>query len=142
MSSNFYVDELALKAMANERPDEPIFLINLLKYRETALTGYGVDGLSGPEAFRVYSGKFAELNAKVGGEPVWMGQVGNTLIGSEDWDVMILVRYPTRKQLAELLSSDEYQAIEPIKEAGLQDMRLIEASQIVDVQKVLDTGND
>ena len=44
----------ALSAMAEQNPDEPVYMLNLLKYRDTAATGFGVDGMSGRDAYQVY----------------------------------------------------------------------------------------
>ena len=54
----------ALSAMAEQNPDEPVYMLNLLKYRETAVTGFGVDGMSGREAYQVYGREFAKLNLR------------------------------------------------------------------------------
>ena len=55
---NIEVDDQALEQMRQADPDEPVVLLNLLKFRERALTGFGVDGMSGKEAFR----RYGELN--------------------------------------------------------------------------------
>ena len=120
-----------LAAMAGGDMDAPVVMLNLLKYRETAESGSGVDGLSGEEAYRVYGRRFAELNPKFGGEPIWMGKALNTLIGDEDWDMIILVRYPTRRQFADMIADADYQAIAPIRAAALEDSRLVEADQLL-----------
>ncbi len=36
--------------MAAADPDEPVVMLNLLRYREVAEIGFGVDGLSGRDA--------------------------------------------------------------------------------------------
>lgn len=120
-----------LAAMAGGDMDAPVVMLNLLKYRETAESGSGVDGLSGEEAYRVYGRRFAALNPKFGGEPIWMGKALNTLIGDEDWDMIILVRYPTRRQFVDMIADADYQAIAPIRAAALKDSRLIEADQLL-----------
>ena len=106
-------------------------MLNLLKYRDVAESGYGVDGLSGEQAYRVYGEKFAGLNTRFGGEPIWMGKALNTIIGSEDWDIAILVRYPTRKKFIEMFEDPDYLRIAAIRAAALQDSRLVEMSQLL-----------
>lgn len=124
-------NEVALAAMAEVDLDEPVVMLNLLKYRDLAEPGFGVDGLSGREAYGVYGRKFAELNPRFGGEPIWMGRALNTIIGDEDWDVVILVRYPTRRQFIEMINDRDYQAIAPIRAAAVADSRLVEMSQLL-----------
>mgnify|MGYP001161317008 FL=1 len=121
----------ALVRMSEGDPDEPVMMLNLLKYRETAEPGHGVDGMSGRAAYEVYGRKFADLNPRFGGEPQWMGQALNHIIGNEGWDLVILVRYPTRKQFVDMLNDADYQAIAPIRAAALLDSRLIETRPLL-----------
>ncbi len=132
--TTIHPDQQALNNMASGAPDEPVYMLNLLKYRETAQQGFGVDGLSGEAAYREYGRRFAQLHPRFGREPVWMGLAENTIIGEEDWDVIILVRYPTRKQFVDMLNDPDYQAIAPIRAAALQDSRLIEGAQLLGPQ--------
>jgi len=124
-------DPEAFAAMAAGDPDEPVVMLNLLRYREQAEQGLGVDGLSGREAYGVYGQRFAELHPRYGGEPIWMGRGLNSLIGSEQWDLVILVRYPTRGQFLAMFEDPDYQAIAPIRGAALADSRLVEMGQLL-----------
>ncbi|MCZ6708875.1 MAG: DUF1330 domain-containing protein [Gammaproteobacteria bacterium] len=124
-------DPEALAAMASGDPDEPVVMLNLLRYRDQADSGFGVDGLSGREAYKIYGQRFAELHPKYGGEPIWMGRALRSIIGAEDWDIVILVRYPTRRAFVAMFDDPEYQAIAPIRAAALADSRLIEMSQLL-----------
>lgn len=137
--SYLYMDKPALRAVSQENANDPVFILNLLKFRETAEPGYGVDGMSGEEAFHVYSKKFFELNESqdLGGEAIWMGKAGNTLIGGEDWDLFVLARYPNRGQLVDLMGSAEYDAIALYRAAGLADSRMIEADELLDPNAML-----
>lgn len=121
----------AVAAMAAGDPDEPVVMLNLLRYRDQAENGHGVDGLSGREAYGVYGERFAALHPRYGGEPVWMGRALNSLIGSESWDIVILVRYPTRRQFLAMFEDPDYQAIAPIRAAALADSRLVEMGQLL-----------
>lgn len=124
-------DQAALAAMATGDLDEPVVMLNLLRYRETAGEGAGVDGLTGREAYEVYGKAFAKLHPRFGGEPVWMGRAQNSIIGDETWDVVILVRYPARRQFIDMTRDPDYLAIAPIRVAALADSRLVEMSQLL-----------
>jgi uncharacterized protein (DUF1330 family) len=124
-------DEKALREMTGRDPDEAIYMLNLLRYRDIAESGFGVDGLSGREAYQVYGRKFAELNPRFGGEPIWMGEACASIIGEEEWDMVILVHYPARHQFIDMLNDPDYQAIAPIRAAALTDSRLIETRQLM-----------
>ncbi len=124
-------DAAALEAMAAGDLDEPVVMLNLLRYRATAESGVGVDGLTGREAYEAYGKEFAKLHPRFGGEPVWMGSALNSIIGGEEWDIVILVRYPTRRQFIEMTRDPDYLSIAPIRAAALADSRLVEMSQIL-----------
>ncbi|MGE0623174.1 MAG: DUF1330 domain-containing protein [Pseudomonadales bacterium] len=126
-----HFDAGALEAMAAGDPDEPVVMLNLLRYRDVAQSGHGVDGMSGREAYGVYGRRFEELHPRFGGEPMWMGRAGGTLIGGEAWDLVILVRYPTRRQFVEMMRDPDYLAIAPIRAAALADSRLVETTQLL-----------
>lgn len=128
--------EFTLDEMAKGDLDAPVVMLNLLKYRNTAREGFGVDDMTGQEAYSVYGQKFAALNPRFGGEPIWMGRAEHTIIGDEDWDIVILVRYPTRRQFIEMIGDPDYQAIAPIRAAALEDSRLVEMSQILPAKEV------
>ena len=117
--------------MGEGDPNEPVVMLNLLKYRELAESGFGVDGLTGREAYSKYGQAFAELNPRFGGEPIWMGRVHHSIIGDDDWDICILVRSPTRKKFVDMMNDADYQAIAPMRAAALADSRLIEMSQLL-----------
>ncbi len=60
-----------------------------------------------------------------------MGRAGVTVIGDEEWDVILLVRYPTRRQFVDMVNDPDYQAIAPIRSAALADSRLVESTQLL-----------
>ncbi|WP_420445501.1 DUF1330 domain-containing protein [Candidatus Poriferisodalis sp.] len=122
-----------IDAVAEGDLDEPVVMLNLLRYRETAESGFGVDGMSGEAAYREYGRRFAELHPRFGGAPIWMGRAGHTAIGPTDerWDIAILVRYPTRAQFVAMFRDPDYLAIAPIRAAALEDSRIIETTQLL-----------
>jgi uncharacterized protein (DUF1330 family) len=130
-TGHVHANDAAIGDMAAADPDEPVVMLNLLRYREVAESGFGVDGLSGREAYGVYGKAFAELHPRFGGEPIWMGRGLHTVIGSEDWDVVLLVRYPTRRQFVAMITDAHYQRIAPIRAAALADSRLVELTQLL-----------
>lgn len=124
-------DPQGLQAMRNKNPDESVVMLNMLKYRDVAADGAGVDGMSGRDAYEIYGRKFATLQPRFGGTPIWMGRANESLIGEESWDIIILVYYPTRRQFLAMLDDADYQAIAPIRSAALEDSRLIETHQLL-----------
>ena len=56
-----------------------------------------MDGLSGRDAYAEYCRRFATLQPRFGGEPIWMVRTLRAIIGAEAWDAVILVRHPIRR---------------------------------------------
>jgi len=106
-------------------------MLNLLRYRDVAQSGHGVDGLSGREAYGVYGERFEALHPRFGGEPIWMGRASRSVIGGEDWDRVLLVRNPTRRQFVEMMKDPDYRAIAPLRAAALADSGLVETTQLL-----------
>ena len=123
------IDEQALADMGEADPDEPIVMLNLLKFREVALDGFGVDGMSGEAAFRHYGVLNAAEGVQYGAEPIWLGTAHRTVTGGEDWDLGILVRYPSRQHFIDKVADPAYREIAQIRAAAVADSRLIELSQ-------------
>jgi len=123
--------ETRLEEMARREAGEPVVMLNLLRFREQAERGHGVDGMTGEEAFGEYGRAFGELQPRYGGTPIWLGKTEAVIIGADEeaWDIAILVRYPTRGKFLSMLDSPEYQAIAPLRAAALSDSRLIEMTE-------------
>jgi uncharacterized protein (DUF1330 family) len=124
--------EAQLQAFLAEPEDGPIVMINLLRWRERAAyaEGSGDPPCTGQEAYGRYSDAVMPLLAKVGGRPVWIGLVRNTVIAPEGeaWDQAILVEYPSRQAFIEMTTSEAYQAAARHRSAALADSRLIATS--------------
>ena len=131
MKASIDVEEGALELMAKGNLDEPVVMLNLLKYLDKAKLGFGVDGLTGKEAYKVYGRKFAKFQPLYGGEPIWMGRSHNSIIGIDDWDIVILVRYPSRNKFISMFQDPKYKAIAPIRAAALKDSRIVEMTELL-----------
>lgn len=130
--AHIHADYDVLDAMSASDPEEPVVMLNLLKYRDTAESGHGVDGLTGRQAYTKYGEAFAELEPRFGGSVMWMGRAQHTVIGGdEDWDIIILVSYPTRRQFIDMFNDPDYKAIAPMRAAALADSRIVESTQLV-----------
>lgn len=131
MENFINVEKGALELMSKGNLEDPVVMLNLLKYLDDAKKGYGVDGLTGRQAYEVYGKKFAEFHPKYGGEPIWMGRVCSSIIGRDDWDITILVRYPKRKNFINMFNDPDYKAIATIRAAALKDSRIIEMTELL-----------
>ncbi len=129
----FHIDpnEEVLEAMRHEDPSQPIVMLNLLRFRDQALEGFGVDGLTGQQAFQRYGQLNEGEGVRFDSEPIWLGLSNRTIIGDEQWDVAILVRYPTRQHFIDKLDDPTYREISLVRAAALIDSRLIELTQLL-----------
>ena len=118
-----------IEEMMAPGPDGPIYMVNLLKFKEHAEyeDGRSTD-LSGREAYQLYGNAVSELIQNFGGEITFVGDVTFLALGQveELWDEVAIARYPNRAALLEMSSSPEWQAIGVHRAAGLAGQLNIE----------------
>lgn len=106
--------------LATSTDDEPIFMINLMKYREVAdyADGRG-DRRSGRDADDEYA-PLESLDA-IGAEVVFFADVETQLMGADpQWDRIGVVKYPSRRAFIDMQSRPEFRAKHVHKEAGME----------------------
>jgi uncharacterized protein (DUF1330 family) len=109
--------------------DEPFLAVNLLTFKDKAEYADGRETkLSGKEAYAIYADEVVDHLAKVGAEPILAGDVQRLILGEveELWDVVAIVRYPSRKAMYEMATNKEYMESEKHREAGLAGQLNIE----------------
>jgi uncharacterized protein (DUF1330 family) len=95
-------------------PDGPIYMVNLLKYKEVAeYEDRRETGLTGRQAYEIYAGAVAELLVEFGGGVVFGGEVSRLMLGEvEDlWDEVAIAMFPSRKAMLEMMMSPTMQEI-------------------------------
>jgi uncharacterized protein (DUF1330 family) len=104
-------------------------MLNLLRFKEHA---DGIDeGVSGRKAYERYGEAAAPFLAAVGGRVLTAVQAGEVVIGPDDeWDVALLVEYPSRAKFLEMAVDPAYLAVHEHRLAALADSRLIACSQM------------
>lgn len=108
--------------------DVPIFMLNLLRFRDKALYPDGRSSdISGREAYGLYSKVAATTLKAIGGEVFFMGNVKGHPIAPPDeiWDSMMLIKYPSIEAFKTMIDMPEYQAGTIHRTAALSDSRLI-----------------
>ena len=129
MASHIHPERAALQALANLSDDQPVVMLNLLRFREQAAYPQGSPHApcSGREAYARYGERaFAHVQA-VGGKPIWMGDAQLTVIGPSDeaWDQVLLVEYPSRKAFLQMAADPDYLDCTVHRTAALADSRLV-----------------
>ncbi len=99
--------------------DGPFWAVNLMKYRETAEYADGRETtLSGKEADDLYA-PFGPIEA-VGGTIAFGADVASQISGSQTYDRVAVVRYPSRAAFFEMQRRDDFQELHVHKDAGME----------------------
>jgi len=110
--------------LGHAKAGEPVFMVNLLKFKDRATYKDGED-VSGKEAYGRYSKAFGEMMRAKGVETIYGGAANVFMIGQGDWDAVAIVKYPSAAKMFEAVSSDEYRKIHKHRRAGLEGQLLI-----------------
>lgn len=102
-----------MKAFLAESPDEPVTMLNLLRFVE-----------GGRARYDEYIAHFRQTTARFGAEVVYYGYGRAPVVAEagQDWDAVLLVRYPSRRAFSEMVRDPEYQ-----KGTHLRSRSLVEA---------------
>ena len=122
-------NEEQMKGFMAPGHDGPIYMLNLLKYKEKAEYEDGREtDLTGAEAYGIYGAEVVGHLAKVGGAPMFSARVERLMLGEveELWDTAAIAMYPSRKAMMEMMSSPDYQASTVHRSAGLAGQLNIE----------------
>jgi uncharacterized protein (DUF1330 family) len=100
-----------LKRFLAEAPDEPVVMLNLLKFSD-----------GGKPRYDRYAEEIVPFLEKVGAQLVYLGDTSTTLVAPEshDWDAVLLVRYPSRRAFSEMVADPDYQQITGLRTRALE----------------------
>jgi uncharacterized protein (DUF1330 family) len=124
--------EQQLAGLMASTDDGPVVMLNLLRFKDRA---DGIDeGVSGAEAYARYSAATEPFLRAVGGRLRAALAAQETIIGPEgrEWDLVLLVEYPSRAKFMEMAADPEYLKIHAHREAALADSRLIPCSDLTE----------
>jgi hypothetical protein len=99
--------------------DGPIWMVNLMKYKQVATYADGTSGISGQEA----DDRYAPLDvlAEIGAEVVLFADVDTQLLGDHTiWDRVGVVKYPSRRSFIEMQTRPDFAERHVHKEAGME----------------------
>jgi len=125
----FPADPSRMQAMLEKGPDGPIFMVNLLKFKDKAeYEDARETDLSGRDAYMIYGRAVTELLPKFGGRGLFAGDVTFLAIGQveELWDEIAIAMYPDRAAMVRMSMSDEWRDIAAHRAAGLKGQLNIE----------------
>ena len=109
--SNIQSNRDQFEALAANKNQEPFVMLNLLKFKSER----------GREDYFRYikeSGSFVE---GVGAKVIYFGKANELLNGSETWDIVMLVQYPSRKAFLEMINNPGYLKAHEWREKALEE---------------------
>jgi uncharacterized protein (DUF1330 family) len=114
--------EYGMKMFATPPEDDgPIWMVNLMKYREKADYADGrTSEISGKDADDLYA-PLGPLKA-IGAEPVFFADVDTQFLNdTPKWDRVGIVKYPSRRAFLEMQNRPDFQELHAHKEAGMAE---------------------
>jgi hypothetical protein len=125
----FPTDPSRMQAMLEKGPDGPIFMVNLLKFKDKAEYEDGRETeLSGRDAYMIYGRAVTDVLPLFGGRGMFAGDVTFLALGQveELWDEVAIAMYPNRAAMVNMSMSDEWREISVHRAAGLKGQLNIE----------------
>lgn len=131
MSRSLIPSPEQLLALAENKHDGAIVMVNLLTYREKA--AYEEDrteakeNLSGRAAYQRYGATALRCVLEAGGSIAWGGQQLMVAVGdkNDEWDEVVCVRYPSRAAFLAMIERPDYRAALYHRDAGLERTALL-----------------
>ena len=124
--------EAQIKGFFEPGGDGPIYMLNLLKFRDKAEYEDGRESdLTGIEAYALYGEAVSKILTKLGGGGMFKAKVERLMLGEveELWDSVAIAMYPNRQAMIDMMQSAEYQAIHHHRHAGLAGQLNIETTK-------------
>lgn len=131
VTNSVYPNEAQLQGFNDPGPAGPIYMVNLLKFKDRAEYPDGRDtDLTGEQAYAIYADGVARLLAEAGGALMFAADVERLMLGEveELWDKVAIAMYPSRAAMLEMMSSPEMQEIGIHRAAGLAGQLNIETA--------------
>jgi uncharacterized protein (DUF1330 family) len=115
--------------------DEPIWMLNLVQFRELADYPIGHPeadkGLTGAQAYKLYGSTSDPIFSHVGGYLVWRGDIHLMLTGPEieAWDTIFIAHYPSAGAFLAMVTDPDYKLAVVHRQAAVLTSRLVRCQQ-------------
>jgi len=119
-----------LEAVKNHPDEGPVYMVNLVKFREKSLDGDG----SGRDAYNRYAAVVGPMLKARGAVVVWVGSVDHLALhegGDADWDVTQLVYYPSRDAFIAMVTNAEYLEANKHRKNGTEKHVIFATSTVI-----------
>ncbi|MCX7981526.1 MAG: DUF1330 domain-containing protein [Syntrophales bacterium] len=104
------INEDEWRKLSDSKDDKPFIMLNLLKFQ-------GDEGRASYFRYMREAGRFV---ARYGAEVIFLGQPRELITGNETWDLVMLVKYPSRKAFLKMAYDPEYVKVHKYREEGLE----------------------
>jgi uncharacterized protein (DUF1330 family) len=122
-------DPAQIQAMLQAGPKGPIYMVNLLKFKDRAEYEDGrATTLTGREAYMIYGRAVSKLLPQFGGRAIFVADVTHLTLGKAEelWDEVAIAMYPDRASLVRMSMSPAFREIAVHRTAGLKGQLNIE----------------
>jgi uncharacterized protein (DUF1330 family) len=102
-----------IKRYLEEDPGGPVVMLNLLRFTE-----------DGRESYARYAQALEEtFLPRYGAEVLYAGDGSTSLVAEQgqDWDAVLLVRYPSRSAFSRMVADPEYQEVTSLRTDALEE---------------------
>jgi len=100
--------------------DQPFVMLNLLRFKKEG----------GQELYVRYLKEASRFVEEVGGTLLFFGRPKELLNGTEKWDLLMLIRYPSRKAFITMAGNPDYLKIHTFREEAVEDAVLYATDEI------------
>ena len=123
------VDLLNVRGLEAMELEQPVVMVNLMRFRERSLDGDG----SGWDAYLRYSALTVPMIKARGGTLLWTGEAKTVALGprnDQKWDYVALVYYPDVAVFLEMMTSADYENLcDPHRRNGCAEHVIIATSE-------------
>jgi uncharacterized protein (DUF1330 family) len=114
------INQDQFREMIKNPSDKPVIMLNLLKFKKQG-------GRKSYVRYIKEAGRFIE---EVGGKLLMLSKPKELLNGNQTWDILMLVKYPSRKAFLTMVNNPEYLKIHSFREEALENAVLYATDEI------------
>jgi uncharacterized protein (DUF1330 family) len=114
------INQDQFREMIKNPSDKPVVMLNLLKFKKEG-------GRKSYVRYIKEAGRFIE---EVGGKLLMLSKPKELLNGNQTWDLLMLVKYPSRKAFLTMVNNPEYLKIHSFREEALDNAVLYATDEI------------
>ncbi|MCE5211786.1 MAG: DUF1330 domain-containing protein [Deltaproteobacteria bacterium] len=114
------INQDQFREMLKNPSDKPFVMLNLLKFKKEG----------GKKSYARYLKEATRFVEGVGGKLLLFSKPKELLNGTQTWDLLMLVQYPSRNAFLQMANDPEYLKIHSFREEALEDAVLYATDEI------------